>query len=62
MPSTASRAFGRVEVRRHRVELRAAREIAAARPSTMEELGSVKGVGSSKLQRYGQRVLRLLGL
>ena len=38
------------------------REIAAARPSNLEELGSVKGVGASKLQRYGQRVLRLLGV
>ena len=38
------------------------REIAAARPATMEELGMVKGVGASKLQRYGGRVLRLLGM
>ncbi|MSP03001.1 MAG: DNA helicase RecQ [Acetobacteraceae bacterium] len=38
------------------------REIAAARPGSMEELGSIKGVGASKLQRYGGRVLRLLGM
>ena len=38
------------------------REIAAARPSSLEELGMVKGVGASKLQRYGGRVLRLLGM
>jgi ATP-dependent DNA helicase RecQ len=36
------------------------REIAAARPRSMEELGQVKGVGASKLQRYGGRVLCLL--
>ena len=38
------------------------REIAAARPESLEELGQIKGVGASKLQRYGGRVLRLLGL
>ena len=38
------------------------REIAAARPVSLEELGQVKGVGASKLQRYGGRVLRLLGM
>ncbi len=37
------------------------REIAAARPETLEQLGSVKGVGTSKLERYGKAVLRLLG-
>jgi ATP-dependent DNA helicase RecQ len=37
------------------------REIAAARPESLDELGQVKGVGASKLQRYGSRVLRLLG-
>jgi ATP-dependent DNA helicase RecQ len=37
------------------------REIAAARPVSLEELGQIKGVGASKLQRYGGRVLRLLG-
>ena len=38
------------------------REIAAARPESLEELGQIKGVGASKLQRYGGRVLRLLGM
>jgi ATP-dependent DNA helicase RecQ len=37
------------------------REIAAARPQSLDELGQIKGVGASKLQRYGGRVLRLLG-
>jgi ATP-dependent DNA helicase RecQ len=37
------------------------REIAATHPANLEELGQVKGVGASKLQRYGARVLRLLG-
>jgi ATP-dependent DNA helicase RecQ len=37
------------------------REIAAARPTSLDELGLIKGVGASKLQRYGGRVLRLLG-
>ena len=37
------------------------REIAAARPETLEQLGLVKGVGTSKLERYGKAVLRLLG-
>ena len=38
------------------------REIAAARPGNMDELGAIKGVGASKLQRYGTGVLRLLGM
>ena len=38
------------------------REIAAAKPANLEELGQIKGVGASKLQRYGSRVLRLLGM
>jgi ATP-dependent DNA helicase RecQ len=37
------------------------REIAAVRPASLDELGQIKGVGASKLQRYGGRVLRLLG-
>ena len=37
------------------------REIAAAQPGTMDQLALVKGVGASKLQRYGGLVLRLLG-
>jgi ATP-dependent DNA helicase RecQ len=36
------------------------RDIAAVRPRTMEELGQIKGVGASKLQRYGARVLSVL--
>jgi ATP-dependent DNA helicase RecQ len=36
------------------------RDIAAVRPQTMEELGQIKGVGASKLQRYGARVLGVL--
>ncbi len=37
------------------------REIAAVRPGSLEELGQIKGVGASKLQRYGAAVLALLG-
>jgi ATP-dependent DNA helicase RecQ len=33
------------------------REIAATRPSSLAELGSVSGVGETKLARYGQQVL-----
>ena len=36
------------------------REIAAVRPRTLDELGEIKGVGASKLQRYGARVLGVL--
>ncbi len=36
------------------------REIAAVRPASLAELGQVKGVGASKLERYGTRVLELL--
>ncbi|MGH7154004.1 MAG: RQC domain-containing protein, partial [Acetobacteraceae bacterium] len=36
------------------------REIAAVRPATIEELGQIKGVGRSKLQRYGTDVLGIL--
>jgi ATP-dependent DNA helicase RecQ len=36
------------------------REIATAHPATVEELGQVKGVGASKLQRYGSAVLAIL--
>ena len=36
------------------------RDIAAVRPQTLEELGQIKGVGASKLQRYGARVLAVL--
>jgi ATP-dependent DNA helicase RecQ len=37
------------------------RDIAAVRPSSIEELGQIKGVGASKLQRYGAAVLAILG-
>ena len=37
------------------------RDIAAVRPSSIEELGQMKGVGASKLQRYGAAVLALIG-
>jgi ATP-dependent DNA helicase RecQ len=36
------------------------REIAAVRPMSIEELGQIKGVGASKLQRYGTAVLAAL--
>ncbi len=36
------------------------REIAAVRPTSLEELGQIKGVGASKLHRYGADVLGLL--
>ncbi len=37
------------------------REIAAVRPATRDELGEIKGVGTSKLARYGTAVLALVG-
>ncbi|MBV8913768.1 MAG: DNA helicase RecQ [Acetobacteraceae bacterium] len=36
------------------------REIAAARPGSMAELGAMRGVGSSKLERYGAAVLSIV--
>jgi ATP-dependent DNA helicase RecQ len=36
------------------------RDIAAVRPADLDELGQIKGVGASKLQRYGAAVLGLL--
>jgi ATP-dependent DNA helicase RecQ len=36
------------------------RDIAAVRPADLDELAQIKGVGASKLQRYGAAVLRLL--
>ena len=36
------------------------REIAAVRPVSLAELGQIKGVGASKLERYGVRVLGIL--
>jgi ATP-dependent DNA helicase RecQ len=37
------------------------REIAAARPASLAELAQIKGVGASKLERYGMAVLGALG-
>jgi ATP-dependent DNA helicase RecQ len=36
------------------------RDIATQRPATLDELAQVKGVGASKLERYGRRVLGVL--
>ena len=36
------------------------REVAELRPATLEALGRIKGVGASKLDRYGARVLGVL--
>jgi ATP-dependent DNA helicase RecQ len=36
------------------------RDIAAMHPASIEELGQVKGVGASKLHRYGNAVLSIL--
>lgn len=36
------------------------REIAAVRPAGIEELAQIKGVGASKLDRYGAAVLRII--
>jgi ATP-dependent DNA helicase RecQ len=37
------------------------REIAVVRPANLDELGEIKGVGASKLQRYGAAVLAIAG-
>ncbi len=37
------------------------REVAAVRPANLDELGQIKGVGASKLQRYGTTVLGVVG-
>jgi ATP-dependent DNA helicase RecQ len=37
------------------------REIAAVQPATLDELAQIKGVGASKLERYGRLVLGVLG-
>jgi ATP-dependent DNA helicase RecQ len=36
------------------------REMAAQRPGTLNELGRINGVGISKLERYGERMLQVL--
>ena len=38
----------------------AMREIAASKPQTLDELGTVQGVGAVKLERYGQAMLLAL--
>jgi ATP-dependent DNA helicase RecQ len=37
------------------------RQIAVRSPSTLAELSTVSGVGETKLARYGQQILDLLG-
>ncbi len=37
------------------------RGIAAARPADLDALGALKGVGASKLARYGAAVLAIVG-
>jgi ATP-dependent DNA helicase RecQ len=36
------------------------RDIAAARPASFDDLAGIKGVGASKLERYGQRMLGVI--
>jgi ATP-dependent DNA helicase RecQ len=36
------------------------RDIAAVQPQSLDALGQIKGVGASKLDRYGEAVLRSL--
>jgi ATP-dependent DNA helicase RecQ len=36
------------------------REMASKRPGTLKELGNINGVGVSKLERYGERMLEIL--
>ncbi len=36
------------------------RDVAAVQPRTLDDLGLIKGVGASKLDRYGAAVLRVL--
>jgi ATP-dependent DNA helicase RecQ len=36
------------------------REIAEVQPRTLDELGQLRGVGVSKLDRYGKAVLRIV--
>ena len=37
------------------------REVSAVLPKSLDELGEIKGVGASKLVRYGAAVLGVLG-
>ena len=36
------------------------RAMAAQRPRTLDQLGTINGVGASKLERYGERMLQVL--
>jgi superfamily II DNA helicase RecQ len=36
------------------------RDLAAARPASLHELAAVKGFGPTKIERYGDDVLKLL--
>jgi ATP-dependent DNA helicase RecQ len=36
------------------------REIAAVQPTSVDELGEIRGMGGSKLQRYGAELLKIL--
>ena len=36
------------------------RDVAAVQPTTLGELGAIKGVGASKLERYGDALLKVL--
>jgi ATP-dependent DNA helicase RecQ len=36
------------------------REIAAVQPKTVDELQEIRGMGGSKLQRYGSDLLKIL--
>ena len=36
------------------------RAMATQRPRTLDELGTINGVGVSKLERYGERMLQVL--
>jgi len=36
------------------------REVATTAPSSLAELGTVSGIGETKLARYGQQVLDIL--
>ena len=36
-------------------------EISSARPRTLAALSRIKGIGESKMNRYGEEVLRIVG-
>jgi ATP-dependent DNA helicase RecQ len=37
-------------------------EMAQAQPQSLDELGSISGVGAKKLEAYGREILRVLGM